>query len=59
MEMNNKKREYSRPVIKEIELDSSITLVMMTVSNPDPRGDTKKSPSSDPFSSPFDSKPFG
>lgn len=59
MEMINKKRDYSRPVIQVIELDSSITLVMMTVSNPDPRGDTNKTPSSDPFSSPFDSKPFG
>jgi hypothetical protein len=53
------KRHYIKPLIGKVELDSSITLVMMTVNNPDPRGDTKKSPSSDPFSSPFDSKPFG
>lgn len=59
MEMNKNKKEYIKPVIARVELDSSITLVMMTVGNPDPRGGTKKSPSQDPFSSPFDNKPFG
>jgi hypothetical protein len=57
--MSIPKQNYTKPEIKRIELDSSISLVMMTVGNPDPRGDTKKSPASDPFSSPFDSKPFG
>ena len=57
--MNKPKQKYSKPVVNRIELDNSISLVMMTVGNPDPRGDTKSSPASDPFSSPFDDKPFG
>ncbi|MFN2378905.1 MAG: hypothetical protein ABR519_01685 [Bacteroidales bacterium] len=57
--MKRRRSKYIRPAITRIDLDSSITLVMMTVGNPDPRGDTRKSPSKDPFSSPFDSKPFG
>ncbi|MCA1758105.1 MAG: hypothetical protein LC649_11675 [Bacteroidales bacterium] len=57
--MKRRRSKYIRPAITRIDLDSSITLVMMTVGNPDPRGDTRKSPSQDPFSSPFDSKPFG
>ena len=59
IEMNNTKRKYIKPAIERVELDSSITLVMMTVGNPDPRTGTKKSPASDPFSSPFDNKSFG
>jgi len=57
--MNRTRREYTRPVVRRIDLDNSISLVMMTVGNPDPRGDTRKTPSKDPFSSPFDNKPFG
>ena len=57
--MNKTKKEYIKPAIVRVELDSSITLVMMTVGNPDPRLGSKKSPSKDPFSSPFDNKPFG
>lgn len=57
--MKRGQREYIKPSVIRIELDNSISLVMMTVGNPDPRGDVKKSPSSDPFSSPFDDKPFG
>lgn len=59
MAMKRAKSRYIRPELKRIELDSSITLVMMTVNNPDPRGDTRKSPSQDPFGSPFNDKPFG
>jgi len=56
--MDHHRRKYTKPKISRVELDSSISLVMMTTipPNPDPRGDTKKS---DPFSSPFDDKPFG
>ncbi len=56
-----KKKTYTRPTIKRIELDNSISLVMMTTipDNPDPRGGTKGNPGSDPFDSPFDDKPFG
>lgn len=57
--MNKTKKEYIKPAIVRVELDSSITLVMMTVGNPDPRGDSKRPPAQDPFSSPFDNKPFG
>lgn len=57
--MKRERSKYIRPVITVIELDSSITLVMMTVGNPDPRGGTPKSPSQDPFGSPFNDKPFG
>lgn len=59
MAMKRGRSKYIRPEITRIDLDSSITLVMMTVGNPDPRGDTRKSPSQDPFSSPFNDKPFG
>lgn len=55
------KRKYIKPSIKKIELDNSISLVMMTTipSNPEPRSGTKNNPSPDPFESPFDDKPFG
>jgi len=57
--MEHNSRKYQKPVIKKVELDNSISLVMMTVGNPDPRGDTKRDPKPDPFESPFDDKPFG
>ena len=54
------KKKYIKPEIKRIELDNSISLVMMTIpDNPDPRGGTKNDPKSDPFESPFGDKPFG
>lgn len=55
------KKTYKRPVVKKIELDNSISLVMMTTipNNPDPRGGTKNDPNSDPFASPFGDKSFG
>lgn len=53
------KKKYNKPAIKKIELDNSISLVMMTTipDNPEPRGGGSKG--SDPFSSPFDDNPFG
>jgi len=55
------KRKYTKPSIKRIELDNSISLVMMTdiPGNPDPRSGTKGDPKTDPFESPFGDKPFG
>ena len=56
----DRKRKYTKPEIKQIELDNSISLVMMTTTppNPDPRGGTKGD-RKDPFESPFGDKPFG
>ena len=56
--MDHRKKEYIKPKILRIELDNSISLVMMTTIpvNPDPRSGKK---GDDPFSSPFDDKPFG
>lgn len=55
--MSRTKRKYLKPEIVRVELDNSISLVMMTTVpiNPPPRGETRP----DPFSSPFDDKPFG
>ena len=55
--MKNLKKQYIKPKLNRIALDRSISLVMMTTipDNPPPRGGTK----SDPFTSPFDDKPFG
>ena len=55
-----KKKLYIKPTIKKIELDSSISLVMMTTipDNPNPRG-SKGDPKDEPFSSPFNNDPFG
>lgn len=52
-------KQYIKPVIERIELDNSISLVMMTTTppNPPPRtGDGGKG--SSPFASPFNDKPF-
>ena len=53
------KKQYIRPEIIYINLDNSISLVMMTTTppNPPPRGSGSKG--SDPFASPFGDKPFG
>jgi hypothetical protein len=53
------KKQYIKPEIIKVDLDYSISLVMMTVTpeNPPPRGDGSKG--SDPFASPFGDKPFG
>jgi hypothetical protein len=52
------KKQYSKPLVTEIALDNSISLVMMTTpGNPPPRGGGNKG--SEPFQSPFGNKPFG
>jgi hypothetical protein len=53
------KKQYKKPEIICINLDNSISLVMMTTTptNPPPRGGGYKG--SDPFQSPFGNKPFG
>jgi hypothetical protein len=57
--MRREKRRYVRPAVIRIELDYSISLVMMTAAPPPPPrrrlGDSKPE---DPFSSPFSDKPF-
>jgi len=55
----NKKKPYIKPQITLIDLDQTITLMM--VSNPGPwDGTPKSSPkgSDEPFKSPFGDKPF-
>lgn len=51
-------KEYKCPVITKIELDNTISIVMMTDTppNPPPRGAASKGDS--PFASPFSDKPF-
>jgi hypothetical protein len=58
--MGKEKREYVRPTLIRIELDYSISLVMMTAAppNPPPRGRTGNTKPEDPFASPFSDKPF-
>jgi hypothetical protein len=58
--MKGKKRRYVRPAVIRIELDNSISLVMMTSAppNPPPRRRQGDSEPSSPFSSPFSDKPF-
>lgn len=58
--MKRKKRRYVRPAVIRIELDNSISLVMMTAAPPNPpprRGQGSSEPDS-PFASPFSDKPF-
>jgi len=58
--MKRKKRRYVKPSVIRIELDNSISLVMMTSAppNPPPRRRHGGSDPSSPFSSPFSDKPF-
>jgi hypothetical protein len=54
------KKKYIKPELKRIELDHSITLMMQSgPHDPPPLGTGKKGNNSDPFQSPFGSKPFG
>jgi hypothetical protein len=55
-----KRKRYSKPEVKRVILDYSISLVMMTVTppNPPPRRSGGKGGDS-PFESPFGDKPFG
>lgn len=54
------RKNYIKPNIQKINLDKTISLVMMTTTppNPPPRGDGSKG-ISNPFESPFSDKPFG
>jgi len=59
--MKRKRRLYVRPAIIRIELDNSISLVMMTAAPPNPpprRGQHGDSEPDSPFASPFSDKPF-
>jgi hypothetical protein len=54
------KKQYIKPEVVRIELDNSISLVMMTTTPgnpPGPRGGGSKS-TNEPFQSPFGDKPF-
>jgi hypothetical protein len=55
------KKRYIKPEINCINLDYSISLVMMTTPpiDPPPRGGAKKGNNDTPFQSPFGDKPFG
>jgi hypothetical protein len=53
------KRVYIKPVIRRVTLDFSISLVMMTVTPPNPRPRGGGSKGNEPFQSPFGDKPFG
>lgn len=54
-------RQYIKPEITKILLDYSISLQMLSDGAPGdpPPLSTDRNKSSEPFSSPFDSKPFG
>ncbi len=55
------KKSYIRPEVNRINLDNSISLVMMTtppINPPGPRGGGSKG-ADEPFKSPFGDKPFG
>jgi hypothetical protein len=54
------KKPYSKPGVSRIDLDYSITLIMMTdiPPNPDPRGGGTKKGNDTQFPSPFGDKPF-
>jgi len=57
--MKGKKRRYIRPTVIRIELDNSISLVMMTAAPPHPPGRSSGDSKPDsPFASPFSDKPF-
>lgn len=53
------RKQYIKPVILKLEIDNSISLVMMTrpPMDPMPRGGSGKG-ADNPFSSPFGDKPF-
>jgi hypothetical protein len=52
------KKNYNKPLVSRVELDHTISLVMMTgtVPDPPPRGGGSKG--EEPFQSPFGDKPF-
>jgi hypothetical protein len=54
------RKKYISPSVTKVNLDNSISLVMMTVMppNPPPRGVGDGKGGSSPFASPFSDKPF-
>ncbi|MFO7851303.1 MAG: hypothetical protein ACQERS_14725 [Bacteroidota bacterium] len=53
------KKEYIRPKLKRIDLDNSISIIMMTPpDNPGKPPWASKNNNEDPFESPFEDKPF-
>jgi hypothetical protein len=54
------KKRYARPEINMIQLDNSISLVMMSgpIDPPPPPFGSNQKGNSDPFASPFGDKPF-
>ncbi len=54
-----KRKHYIKPLVVKLEIDNSISLVMMTVPPNDPNPRPVGSKGTDtPFSSPFDKTPF-
>ncbi len=57
--MKKGRKRYEKPAVERIELDNSISLVMMTTAPPPPpRPRGADGSKSDPFESPFSDKPF-
>jgi hypothetical protein len=52
------KKNYTKPEVFRINLDNSISLIMMSVPNPPPRTGGSKGADEEPFKSPFGDKPF-
>ncbi len=53
------KKQYIKPAVIRIKLDTSVTLMLISPpKNPMPRGDATKG-NDNPFASPFSDKPFG
>ena len=55
------KKRYIKPEVNRIELDNTISLVMMSAPHDPPpgRGGGKSKGTDTPFKSPFGDKPFG
>ncbi len=54
------KKKYTKPEICRLDLDNTISLVMMSgPGDPPPLGSSKKPQNNQPFQSPFGNKPFG
>jgi hypothetical protein len=60
MASGGKRKQYLKPYINKINLDSSISIVMMSGGpEPPPRPTgSNKGMTTDPFASPFSDKPF-
>ncbi len=53
-----RRRRYVRPEVIRIELDNTISLVMMTTAPPHPPRRSGDSRPDNPFASPFSNRPF-